>query len=99
MLPVMKSEGQSIEDIDTIRKRLIYRSWHRGTREMDLLLGSFADKFVPAFSGAELRAYNDLLQQNDPDLYNWIIGVEKPPANIISDMFEKLKNHAFVKTA
>ncbi len=89
----MKSEGQSIEDIDTMRKRLIYRSWHRGTREMDLIMGSFADKYMAGFSKDELEVYDALLQQNDPDLYNWIAGVENPPANIISDVFEKLRNH------
>jgi antitoxin CptB len=95
MLPVMKSEGQSIEDIETVRKRLIYRSWHRGTREMDLLMGSFADKNVMSFNKDELQVYGALLEQNDPDLYDWITGQKEPPANIISDVFEKLKNHKY----
>ena len=84
---------QTIEDHEIRRKRLIYRSWHRGTREMDLILGSFADKNVPNFSEEELNEYEALLQLQDPDLYNWITGVEPVPANIKSDLFEKLKNH------
>jgi antitoxin CptB len=91
----MTERSHTIEDIETRRKRLIFRSWHRGTKEMDLLLGSFADKHVPGFSGEELESYDALLQISDPDLYNWITGVEDPPANIIDSIFTKLKSHTF----
>lgn len=77
------------------RKRLIFRSWHRGTKEMDLLLGSFADKYVPGFDEGELQLYDDILQLSDPDLYNWITGQEQAPANVESSVFEKLKNHRY----
>ena len=83
------------KNLENIRKRLIFRSWHRGTKEMDLLLGSFADKHVPDFSKADLQLYEDILQLSDPDLYNWITGVESPPANIVNDVFEKLKTHRY----
>lgn len=85
----------TVESIEIKRKRLIFRSWHRGTKEMDLLLGSFADRYVPGFSAIELKHYDEILQLNDPDLYNWITGVENPPANILNDVFEKLKNHRY----
>ncbi|MCE7886390.1 MAG: succinate dehydrogenase assembly factor 2 [Alphaproteobacteria bacterium PRO2] len=85
--------ADTIEDIEIRRKRLVYRAWHRGTREMDLILGSFADKNVPAFSPAELDEFENLLQLQDPDLYNWITGTEPVPANINSNLFEKLKAH------
>lgn len=85
----------NLENIETKRKRLIYRSWHRGTREMDLLLGSFADSHVPGFSGEDLAAYEALLASSDPDLYNWITGIEAPPANIDGDLFRKLKAHKY----
>lgn len=79
------------ESLENKRKRLIYRSWHRGTREMDLILGPFADKNVPGFSESELEMYEALLLNSDPDLYNWIAGVEEPPANVTSDVFERLR--------
>ncbi len=78
------------------RKKLIFRSEHRGTKEMDLLMGSFAKKHVPDFSAEELRVYEDLLQENDPNLYNWIIGKDNPPANIDNAMFQKLQAHKLV---
>lgn len=91
----MAQNDHSIEDIENRRKRLIYRSWHRGTREMDLLLGSFADRHVAGFSDADLNSYEELLTCHDPDLYNWITGQEEPPAKIVSDVFESLKKHKY----
>lgn len=83
------------EKIENMRKRLIFRSEHRGTKEMDLLMGSFARKYVPGFTDDELAQYDELLKNNDPDLYNWITGKEEPPANVVCDVFERLKNHKF----
>jgi antitoxin CptB len=81
------------ENLNNKRKRLIFRSQHRGTKEMDLIMGSFALAHVPSFSQSELAAYEALLTQNDPDLYNWITGVEPVPANIESDVFARLRAH------
>jgi antitoxin CptB len=89
----MKSQADTIEDRETRRKRLIYRSWHRGTREMDLIMGSFADKYVPGFEDRDLDQFEELLTLSDPDLYNWITGVETAPANIHNNVFEKLLAH------
>ncbi|HTK84533.1 MAG TPA: succinate dehydrogenase assembly factor 2 [Patescibacteria group bacterium] len=80
----------TLEDIDKRRKRLIYRSWHRGTREMDLILGRFADKHIGAFSESELDQYETILTCSDPDLYGWVTGREAPPANIRTPVLERL---------
>lgn len=85
----------SLEELENTRKRLIFRSEHRGTKEMDLLLGSFARKHVPDFSEDELAQYEELLQENDPNLYNWITGQEDAPENVQSAVFSKLKDHRF----
>ena len=86
----------SLEDMENKRKRLIFRSEHRGTKEMDLLLGSFAKEFVPKFNADELQEYQDLLENNDPDLYNWITGQEAPPDEVASySMFPKILGHKF----
>lgn len=70
------------------RERLRFRSWHRGTREMDLLLGSFADQFITMFDERELQYFEELLGENDPDLYNWYTGQEKVPHGKISDVMK-----------
>ncbi len=60
-------------------KRLRMRSWRRGTREMDLILGPFADARVAALKSTSLDAYEDLLSENDQDLYLWIAEVQQAP--------------------
>jgi antitoxin CptB len=62
------------DKLDIDRKRLKFRSWHRGTREMDLLLGRFADERLGAFDHGALRAFAALLEQSDPDIYDWVCG-------------------------
>jgi antitoxin CptB len=55
-------------------RRLHLRSWRRGTREMDLILGRFADVELPALIADELDSYESLLEENDQDLYRWVSG-------------------------
>lgn len=81
--------------LDSRRKRLIFRSWHRGTKEMDLLMGSFADRHLPGFSEAQVDRYEALLELSDPDLYNWITGVEPVPPDVQSDVFALLSEHRY----
>ncbi|MCB1530593.1 MAG: succinate dehydrogenase assembly factor 2 [Rhodospirillales bacterium] len=69
------------DSLENKRKRLIFRSGHRGTQEMDLILGSFAKAHVPGFNEEDLQLYEDLLQESDPDLYNWYTGKEDVPAS------------------
>lgn len=72
---------QTEDNISIKRKRLIFRSWHRGTREIDLMLGGFADAHVPYFDEAMLDLYDEFLLNSDPDIYNWITGQEPFPLN------------------
>lgn len=67
--------------MDNRRKKLLFRSWHRGTKEMDIILGDFAEKNLAALSDIELDAYETLLDVPDPDIYNWVIGKDQAPAN------------------
>ncbi len=67
------------DNLSIKRKQLIFRSWHRGTREMDLLLGRFAEAHVPAFGAPQAADYERFLKNSDPDIYNWITGQEPVP--------------------
>jgi len=64
---------------------------------MDLLLGSFAKKYVPDMSIEELAQFEELLNENDPNLYNWITGQEPEPDAIKSPLFVTLKNHKYAQ--
>lgn len=72
------------------RKRLKFRSWHRGTREMDLLLGRFADRHLDSCDETLLTAYAALLEENDPDIYDWVCGRGMPPKAPFSPALEAL---------
>jgi antitoxin CptB len=79
-------------DLDVIRKRLRFRSWHRGTKEMDVLLGGFADRHLAGFTPAQLDRYDALLQNSDPDLYGWITGRESVPKAHDHDVMDLLRS-------
>lgn len=84
--------------LDNRRKRLIFRSWHRGTREMDLIMGSFAENNVPSMTEAELDLYEELLHTPDPDVYDWVSGQKPVPANVLNPVVEKLLKHDFARS-
>jgi antitoxin CptB len=56
------------------------RSWRRGTKEMDLILGAFAEARLAGLDEATLRLYDALLSENDHDLYQWVAGAAPAPA-------------------
>jgi antitoxin CptB len=68
------------------RKRLRYRSWHRGTREADLLLGRFADAHLAGMDEAQLARFAALLDVPDPDLVDWLTGRLPQPAGHDNDV-------------
>lgn len=72
------------------RKKLLFRAWHRGTRELDIMIGRFAEAAVPGFGATELAQFEELMKENDPDFYDWIIGKTAPPENVNNAVLEKL---------
>jgi len=78
------------EDIGMRRRRLRFRAWHRGTRELDLILGPFMDAHVEGLEAAELGRFEVLLAEEDTDLLAWLMGQEVPPARIERDLLERL---------
>ena len=80
-------------DIDTVRKRLIIRSWRRGTKELDLILGSFSDNNVSKLKMTELDLYEQLLSNDDHVIYGWLFEKEKSPKifyNLIKQIQEDM---------
>ena len=76
-------EERGVGETREIRlKRLRLRSWRRGTREMDLILGPFAESALPTLDDGALDEYEALLDQPDPDLYAWVCGAGEPVAQL-----------------
>ncbi len=61
-------------------KRLSMRSWRRGTKEMDLVLGPYADAHLAQMDEATLATYDALLNENDQDMASWVMGQTAAPA-------------------
>lgn len=75
---------------DARRRKLLFRSWHRGTREMDLILGEFADRAIDRLTDAELDEYEAVIELEDTDLLAWIIGEKPVPPIHDTAMFRKI---------
>ena len=70
----MTGTTRSSDGLDVRRKRLLFRCWHRGTREMDLILGRFADAEIGTLADDELDELERLIEVSDPDLYAAVTG-------------------------
>ena len=65
--------------IKVVRKRLSIRSWRRGTKELDLILGQFSDENLTKLQMSELNLYEQFLSNDDYLIYNWLFGKEDSP--------------------
>ena len=73
------------------RKRLTFRSWHRGTKEADMLLGRFANLHLATLDAGQLDRYEALLENPDPDLYAWVTELRPVPAEFDNNILVLLK--------
>jgi len=87
----MTGTTRSSVDLDTRRKKILFRSWHRGIREMDLIMGRFADAEIGRFSDEELDTFEALIEVPDRDLFRWITGEDETPSNYDTALFRRLK--------
>ena len=86
----MSGTGPANRELDARRKRLRFRAWHRGMREMDLVLGPFADAAVAGLTENEVALFEALMEVPDPDVYAWITGAAAVPANFDTALFKRL---------
>jgi antitoxin CptB len=77
------------------RRRLLFRSWNRGTQESDLILGSFAETFLTSFDSTQLDRLEALLDCDDADLFHWMFGGSAPPPEHDHDVMRLLRDFRF----
>jgi antitoxin CptB len=87
----MTGSTRSSGGLDDRRKRLLFRCWHRGTREMDLILGRFADKEIADLGEGELSELERLIEVPDPDLYAALTGERELAPVYRSALLDRLK--------
>ncbi len=77
--------------LDERRRRILFRAWHRGTREMDLLMGRFADAELGALPDGDLDDLELLMEAPDRDVFSWLSGEFETPDNYATPVFRKVR--------
>ena len=80
---------------ETRLKRLMYRSWHRGCKETDIVLGNFAERFLSAMPAEELDVWELLLEENDVDIWDWLTEKSPPARAEYAGLLERLRETRF----
>jgi antitoxin CptB len=88
----MTGTTRSSDGLDDRRKRLLFRCWHRGTREMDLILGRFADAEIAALNEDELCELERLIEVPDPDLYAALTTGAALAPQYASRLFDRIRS-------
>ncbi len=82
---------QGLPGLDARRRKLRFRCWHRGVREMDLLMGRFADACLAGLDATELDDLERLIDVPDPELYVWIVSDDPPPGSTDTPLLRRLR--------
>jgi antitoxin CptB len=88
----MTGTARSSEGLDARRRRLLFRCWHRGMREMDLIMGRFADAAVEQLTSDELAEFEHLMEAPDRELLAWITGEAEVPPEYDTALFRRLRD-------
>ena len=89
----MTGTTRSSADLDIRRRKALFRSWHRGMREVDLILGTFADAEIGRLSEHELDVYETLMAEADADILKWVTGETAVPASHDTPVFAKILSY------
>jgi len=81
---------RSSEGLDARRRKLLFRAWRRGVREMDLIVGRFADVHIDKFDDAALDDFERLIEVPNAELYAWVTGNQTVPAKYDTTVLRQL---------
>jgi antitoxin CptB len=88
----MTGSTRSSDGLDARRRRMLFRSWHRGIKEMDLIMGRFSDAYIAELSDRELDDYEALMELRDQEVLSWIDGTAVVPAAHDTPLFRRLRD-------
>tara|TARA_B100000686_G_C16577499_1_gene856295 strand:- start:100 stop:375 length:276 start_codon:yes stop_codon:yes gene_type:complete len=81
------------QENSTLRKKLFFRSCHRGIKEMDLILGSFAQEYLPTMTEEDLSKFQKILDIPDQELLSWCMRKVEIPHEYESDLLNQIVNY------
>lgn len=87
----MTGTTRSSADLDPRRRRILVRAWRRGIREMDLVIGGFADAEIGELNDAELNELELLMAEEDADIFRWVTGEAETPERFRTAVFERMR--------
>ncbi|WP_417411636.1 succinate dehydrogenase assembly factor 2 [Hoeflea sp.] len=87
----MTGTTRSSADLDPRRRRILVRAWRRGIREMDLVIGGFADAEIATLSEIELDALELLMAEEDADIFRWVTGEAETPERFRTALFDRMR--------
>ena len=87
----MTGSGVSSAGLDARRRRILFRAWRRGIREMDLVMGLFADQEIAVMSETDLEEFERLLDIPDPEILGWITGETPTPIEHETALLARLR--------
>jgi antitoxin CptB len=83
----------SSADLDPRRRKILFRAWHRGLREMDLIMGGYADAHLANLDEADLDRFEILIEQADRDLLHWILDETDIPVEFDTVLLRAIRSH------
>ena len=88
----MAGATHSSQELDARRRRLLFRAWHRGMRELDLIMGRFAESAIEQLTADELIDFEQLMEVPDRELLAWVTGEADVRANFDTALFRRLRD-------
>ena len=89
----MTGTTRSSADLDPRRRRILVRAWRRGIREMDLVIGGFADAEIATLSDTELDQLELLMAEEDADIFRWVTGEAETPERFQTALFDRMRSY------
>src|SRR5687767_9598578 len=87
------------DELDFRRRRIAFRAWHRGTKEADLMIGGFADRYAAGWGLAELDWFEELLAEQDVDIMAWALDRQPIPERYRGPLMDAFRRLDFIGTA
>ncbi len=83
-------------DLENRRRRLLFRAWHRGIKELDLIFGNFVEANLDSFDHEDCRWFEALFEENDQEIIKWVTGGAEEPEKFRGPMMDRIKKLDFM---